>query len=291
MTLRFRESTYRPQSEDTSVEVDRMMFALSRQLTRAERCARVASAARVGEALEMAGRRLRHPDGSDADLWRELVLDRVRRLAPAGGFSCQDLRIMTQPPLPSDPIEVALQVIAVLRELDIRYAVGGSVASAIHGEPRFTEDVDIAADIAEHQIQALVTRLSQTFLVPEEQVRRAVHDGTSFSVIHLSAVRKVDIFVVGRQPLRRGQLERRESVDLGRAQFYVVSPEDIVLQKLIWYREGCEVSDRQWRDVLGVLKLQGDRLDLAYLRDGARAGKTAVLLERALSEAGLGPSE
>ena len=291
MTLRFRESTYRPQSEDTSVEVDRMMFALSRQLTRAERCARVASAARVGEALEMAGRRLRHPDGSDADLWRELVLDRVRRLAPSGGFSCQDLRIMTQPPLPSDPIEVALQVIAVLRELDIRYAVGGSVASAIHGEPRFTEDVDIAADIAEHQIQALVTQLSQTFLVPGEQVRLAVRDGTSFSVIHRSAVRKVDIFVVGRQPLRRGQLERRESVDLGRAQFYVVSPEDIVLQKLIWYREGCEVSDRQWRDVLGVLKLQGDRLDLAYLRDGARAGKTAALLERALSEAGLGPPE
>ncbi len=267
------------------------MFDLYRRLTPAERCARIVSAAKAGEALELAGVRLREPGASDAEHRRYLMSRRVARLAAAGHPFEQTSPAMTESTDSSDPIDIALRVIAIFEALDIAYAVGGAIASAVHGEPRFTEDVDIAADIRERHVAGLIARLREAFLVPEEQLHRAVRDGTSFSVIHAAAVRKVDVFVVGTQPLRRGQLERRQLVDLGSAQLHVVSPEDIVLQKLIWYRKGGEVSDRQWRDVLGVLKLQGDRVDVAYLREGARAGDTAALLERALREAGLQPPE
>jgi hypothetical protein len=69
---------------------------------------------------------------------------------------------------------------------------------------------------------------------------------------------------------------------------YVASAEDTVLTKLEWYRMGSEVSERQWRDVLGVLKVQAERLDLAYLRRWAAALGVADLLEQALSQAGQG---
>jgi len=289
MTIRSRQSTYRPQSEDTTVEADRLMFDLYRRLTPAERCARVVAAARAGEALELAGVRLHEPGASDAEQRRRLMSRRAARLAAAGHSFDQASPAMTESSHSSDPLDIALRVIAVFDALDIAYAVGGAIASAVHGEPRFTEDVDIAADVRDRHVPDLIARLREAFLVPEEQVHRAVREGTSFSVIHVASVRKVDVFVVGEQPLRRGQLERRQPVDLGSARLHVVSPEDIVLQKLIWYRKGGEVSERQWRDVLGVLKLQGDRLDAAYLRDGARAGDTAALLERALREAGLQP--
>ena len=68
---------------------------------------------------------------------------------------------------------------------------------------------------------------------------------------------------------------------------YVHPPEDILLQKLRWYRKGGEVSDRQWRDIAAIVRVQGPRLDGTYLREGAEILGVTDLLERALAEAGL----
>ena len=68
---------------------------------------------------------------------------------------------------------------------------------------------------------------------------------------------------------------------------YVATAEDTILAKLEWYRMGGGVSERQWRDVLGVMKVQADRLDLAYLRQWADQLNVSDLLERALTEAGI----
>jgi hypothetical protein len=97
---------------------------------------------------------------------------------------------------------------------------------------------------------------------------------------------KVDVFVARSNEFRRSSIQRLELRSLtAEREFFVTSPEDIVLQKLHWYRDGGEVPDRQWQDVVGVIKVQGARLDRSYLLVWAAKLDVADLLERALSAA------
>jgi hypothetical protein len=192
--------------------------------------------------------------------------------------------------VPSDPIRVLLHVTGLLERIGTPYLLGGSLASSMLGEPRSTVDIDIAIVLRSADVPVLVAGLGSEFYVDEGAVRDAVDRRTSFNAIHQPTVLKVDFFVLGDAPFDRAQLEgRRRSPALegsGRCVF-VSSPEDLILRKLDWYRQGAGVSDRQWRDVLGVLKVQAERLDLAHLRHWAAVLDLAELLERALSESGI----
>jgi hypothetical protein len=149
-------------------------------------------------------------------------------------------------------------------------------------------DVDIVADLQLHHIPAFVAALSNEFYADDEMMRDAIEQHSSFNLIHLETAYKVDVFIPKQRIFDQMQLERRllslitTNPD---KTIYVTSPEDIILSKLEWYRMGGEVSERQWRDVLGVLKTQSGQLDLAYLRKLARQLKVEDLLERALTEA------
>jgi hypothetical protein len=108
------------------------------------------------------------------------------------------------------------------------------------------------------------------------------------TLIHYETAFKVDIFIRKLRPFDQMQLERRRKSVIAtdpEESVWVVSPEDIILAKLEWYRMGGEVSDRQWRDILGVLKTRAGELDLAYLRKWAIELKIVDLLDRALKEA------
>jgi len=187
---------------------------------------------------------------------------------------------------PLDPIAVAALVAGTLERLGILHTIGGSIASSIAGEPRTTVDIDVVVAIDESGIPAILHAFEEDFYVDEDALRRAVRDRASTNLIHQASQIKVDIHVAGGTPLDSQQLERRRAVEIAPGQtLHVHPPEDILLQKLRWYRKGGEVSDRQWRDIVGIVRVQGERLDREYLQRHAPVLGVTDLLERALAQA------
>ncbi len=163
------------------------------------------------------------------------------------------------------------------------------MASSLHGVARSTLDIDLVADLADEHVGPLASALAGSYYIEESAVRDAVQRQGSFNVIHLDTMLKVDLFVLKTGRYEREALERSQEQQLtegpeGR-HFRVGSPEDVILHKLAWYRSGGEVSNRQWRDVLGVIEVQGASLDHSYLLRWAAHLEVADLLERALAEA------
>jgi hypothetical protein len=188
----------------------------------------------------------------------------------------------------NDATHITIFVTRTLEELGILYAVGGSLASSLHGVMRSTLDVDIVADMRLEHIQPLVAALSKDFYADDEMMRDAIEHHSSFNLIHYETAFKVDIFIQKLRAFDKMQLERRTASIITtepEQSVYITSPEDTILAKLEWYRLGDEVSDRQWRDILGVLKTRATELDLEYMRKWAKELKVSDLLERALSTA------
>ena len=189
-----------------------------------------------------------------------------------------------------EPIQATLLVVEALEALGVPYLIGGSLASAVHGVVRTTMDADLVADLRPEHAEPLAQALGDAFYVDAASIRDAIRHRSSFNVIHLESMFKVDIFIPKQRPFDRTQLQRRTKQVIAtepEREAYVATAEDTILAKLEWYRRGGEVSDRQWQDVLGVLKVQGNRLDLAYLRQWAASLGVSDLLEKALTEAGL----
>lgn len=190
----------------------------------------------------------------------------------------------------NDALRATLKVTETLECLGIHYVVCGSLASSAHGMVRTTMDADMIADMGMDDVNPLVDLLQEEYYIDAEMIHSAIEHRSSFNIIHLETMFKVDIFIPKQRPFDHNQLARRQETALGeeQAKFYILTPEDTILAKLDWYCLGGEVSDRQWRDILGVLIIQRGRLDLAYLRQSALQLGVADLLEKAMDEADTG---
>jgi hypothetical protein len=189
----------------------------------------------------------------------------------------------------AEPIAVTLDVVAVLDELGIPYLVGGSLASSVHGVPRSTNDLDLVVELPGRLVDELVARLRERFYIDRDMIVDALKRRASFNIVHLATMFKVDLFTSDRSELVQEEMRRRELVELGEPpkRVWVCSAEDIVIQKLDWFRKGDRVSERQWNDLIGVLKVQRERLDLAYIRRWASTLGLSALAEEAIAEVGL----
>ena len=183
-----------------------------------------------------------------------------------------------------DVLGTLRRVAEVLEALDVQWAVGGSFASSVHGEPRSTNDIDVIAALRLPHVPALASGLGDGFYLDTASIERAIADRGSFNVIDQSSIVKVDVFVPPPGALGEGQLLRRRRQELpGGGSTFVLSAEDIVLQKLRWYELGGRVSERQWRDLVAVLRSGG--LDSEYLSRSAASAGLGDLLSEALREA------
>ena len=189
----------------------------------------------------------------------------------------------------SDVLAALSPVADALEALGARYYVGGSLASSVHGVPRASIDADVVTDLGADQVGAFVARLQAAYYVDETRARAAIQARRSFNLIHLATMFKVDMFVSKGRPfdleaLRRASLEPLiDSPDARR--FFVATPEDTILAKLEWFRAGGEASERQWTDVVGLLKTGRGRVARDYLERWAAATGVTDLLERAFRDA------
>jgi hypothetical protein len=139
---------------------------------------------------------------------------------------------------------------------------------------------DILAELKHEHVSALKSRLAATFYLDEELILEAIEQRSSFNLIHLETMLKVDVFISKNRPY--------DQIRLGRAfkdDSRYITAEDSVLGKLEWYRAGDETSERQWNDILGLIRVQQDQLDLKYARRWAQEIGVLDLLEKAIGEA------
>jgi hypothetical protein len=183
----------------------------------------------------------------------------------------------------ADALDVALIVASALEAVGADYFVGGSVASSLQGEPRATNDVDFVVSLSPAGVPAFAATLGDDFEVDQSSLREALGTGTCANIFYLPFVTKIDVFGLGPTPFDEVEFARRRRTPVRASgeSLYVKTPEDTVLRKLLWYRSGGEVSERQWRDVVEVLRISHSLIDAQYLDSWASRLQLEPLLAQA----------
>lgn len=185
----------------------------------------------------------------------------------------------------SDIIEAFLPVKNAFEQLKIDYYIGGSVASSAYGMARATIDIDCVSTLSQDKINEFVEKLKDKYYIDESMITEAIQSKTSFNLIHTSTMLKVDIFICGGDPYGKMIFKRRIEDTLEEAssiKFFLASPEDVILSKLDWYKKGGQVSQKQWKDIQGVINVQREKLNLTYLNEWAEKCDLLDLLNKVL---------
>ena len=189
--------------------------------------------------------------------------------------------------MPAEPLRVLMHVSNILDRLGISYLTGGSIASSIFGVPRATQDIDLVVDLPQEKAKSFVEAMQSNFYIDSDAVMQAVRTRSSFNAIHFETVQKLDFFIQGQSDYAIEEMRRRFKIPIdeaGQQTVFIASPEDIIMQKILWFRMGPGISERQWNDVLGVIKVQGDRLDQRYLARWAKILDIWDLVQKAFLE-------
>jgi hypothetical protein len=230
--------------------------------------------------LHAAGMRLRNPAVTDEEIRTAWV---VQTLGAAPPPSPRE-RPMN---LSADDLRTLQEVTAAFAGAGIPYALGGSLASSIHGVSRYTRDADITVEPFPGREAQLASAFGPEYYLSLPAVQDAVRRRSSFNIINTVTGFKVDVFVRTDDLFEQSAMSRRTALPLPDSpgqSLVVQSPEDLILFKLRWYRLGNESSEQQWNDVVGVLKVQAGKLDERYLDRWANHLRVDDLLGRARQE-------
>ena len=272
---------YQPQSSDTTPEVDLLQFWLLKQRTPEQRL-------EMGSAMNQNARRfaincfrqrfcgLNQPEFAQklAQAW--LAEDCPQHYIPTGNE-------MTWI---QDSIALAEILHPIFEAFNIPYYITGGVAAIAYGEVRTTRDLDIVLSVIPECLIPLISELEQAgFYVA------GVDDVISgrmrtLQITHIQTISRADLMIAEDSELERRKLQRRQQYQIPTgAIVFLASPEDLILNKLSWRKSNS--SEKQWRDVLGILKVQGDSLDKVYLQKQAESVGLVEDLKRAFIEASL----
>ncbi len=171
-------------------------------------------------------------------------------------------------------------VLSVFQALGIDYYIGGSVASSAYGVARSTLDIDVVANITLSQASEFVKRTAHQYYIDLDTVKEAIQRRSSFNMISLQSFIKIDIFILKSSEYDRTAFSRRKRID----NIEWCSMEDIILNKLLWFKMGGEVSDRQWNDIIGMLQIGWKEVDQEYIKKWSDEIGVKSLLEKVLKD-------
>jgi hypothetical protein len=278
---------------DTRPEAEAVLFELLRQTPPWRKLRTMDQLNQQMRGLALSGIRARHPLADEVEVQRHLAdlllgptLATKVYNAFANGLPLPDATNR----MDNDVTAVTLHMVTILEELQIPYVIGGSLASTFHGVARTTLDADIVADIRFEHLPFLIERLQDDFYISRDALIDAIEHHSSFNIIHLTTLFKVDIFIPKPRAFDDAQLAHGVRGQLSpdsEQSVIILSAEDIIMAKLEWYHLGHALSERQWQDITGIMRVQSDRLDLTYLHMMAATLGVSDLLDKALQEAGL----
>ncbi|NET02141.1 MAG: hypothetical protein F6K61_16525 [Sphaerospermopsis sp. SIO1G1] len=255
-------SNYQTQTQDTNIEADVYLFQKLRNLTLKQRLEMFISHDGGVKKLSLVGIKSRH-----RNLTIQEIRDKFTR-AVLGEKYTPDFQptSINENMWIQDSISLAGELHQIFASINIPYYIKLGVASSIHGEPRSTRDLDLVIEINQTQIDLLVKTLeSSGYYCPAGAVEDLQSGyGNMLNITHTETIANADIYITDNSPFSISQMQRRVLVDVeGIPTFWIASAEDTILQKLRWGK-GSK-SEKQWRDVLGIVKLQGENLDYDYL--------------------------
>jgi hypothetical protein len=172
------------------------------------------------------------------------------------------------------------RIVAALDRAEIPHMLAGSFASTLHGIPRSTHDIDLVVDPTPPKLDALLRGLPRDrFYVSAEAARDAIARRSSFNVIDLASAWKIDLIVRRDRPFSKAEFARRQATEILGVRVFAATAEDTIVAKLEWARLG--ESERQLRDVAGVIEMSGAALDRGYIERWVSELRVGDLWERA----------
>jgi hypothetical protein len=284
----------RTQSVDTQPEAERIMIELIRRAPMSKRF-------RLVQTLTQS------TFWSNIHAWQERHREVSEQEAAVHVFSCSygpDLSRRVQAAVerrenwhlqPTELLAVMLPAQRALEDLRMLYYLGGSIASSLHGMQQLAQDIDLVVDLDEQRLPSLLAVLRQHYLLEEDEIWKAVRVRSSFPLIHLDSLMKVDVVLSKHEAFDTfmRQLIRGHTLDERYPPIQLASATEMILFKVQRYQrdersrtDGMQ-NDAEWNDILGMLKVQGPDLDLALLAEWAGKLDVRKTWQRALVDAGL----
>ncbi len=271
---------YRPQADDTSLETDLLTFYLLRQRTAGERLRMAASLTRSARKLSLCSLRQQFGYLSPTQFAKKIALAWLQENCPPNYIPTGESPMWIQ-----DSVQLAIKLHPIFEELGISYYITGGVAAISYGEPRTTQDLDLVMAISLDVIERLSDALTEAgFYVPGIDDVKSGRMRT-LQIIEMESISRADLVVAGTDEFERLKFTRRRVIEFEGTALYFASPEDVILNKLRWRQRSG--SEKQWRDVLGVLKVQAENLDYGYMRELAEQLGLVDALNQAVTESGV----
>jgi hypothetical protein len=271
---------YCPQSIDTNINADLVRFHLYRQRNTVERLILGAKYKQSARQLSIECLRQSFPELTAEDFSRKIANAWLQEKCPVN-YIPPNLMSWSQ-----DPTTIACLLAQILNTANIPYYITGGVAAIAHGEPRATIDLDVVISIDLADLPALATNFeAQGFYVAglADVMKGSLR---CLNITHLETIENVDLMISGREEYDLVKLDRRRAYTLpGSGEVTIASPEDVIISKLGWRLESQ--SDKQWRDILGILKVQQEKLDFGYIKEWVKRFGLENDWQRAKVEAGV----